>query len=403
MMHAKAMVVDGIWSIFGSANFDNRSLELNDELNVAVSSRDLAGRFLADFDHDLRASAASRSRGAGGSGRCCRRRGSTSGAISGRCSDRFCDCAVVRLCGCAVVRLSGGPVFQESGASDPGLALPSPAMRIRFLAIALLTFLGAPFLASGQTAAGPPSRPNIVWISNEDMSPRLGAYGDRVARTPVLDRLASESIRYHARVLVGARLRAEPRGDHHRHAPDADRRSPHADDRGSRARAARTVSRGAAVLRQGVSRVSARRRLLHDQSRQDRLPVRRAVHDLGRPAPPRTGAIGATSSQPFFSVFNLGHAREPGLSGSARGRESRPSPARPRRVPPYYPDTPVVREDLARSTTTSPTWTPRSARSCASCRRTVSPTTPSSSTGAITATACRDRSARSTTRVCECR
>ena len=53
MMHAKVLVVDGVWSMFGSANFDNRSLELNDELNVAVSSRDLAGRFLEDFAHDL--------------------------------------------------------------------------------------------------------------------------------------------------------------------------------------------------------------------------------------------------------------------------------------------------------------------------------------------------------------
>ena len=41
-----------------------------------------------------------------------------------------------------------------------------------------------------------PKRPNILWISNEDMSPRLGAYGDTLARTPVLDRLASQSIRY---------------------------------------------------------------------------------------------------------------------------------------------------------------------------------------------------------------
>jgi cardiolipin synthase len=56
MMHTKVMVVDGIWSMFGSANFDNRSLELNDELNVAVTNRDLAGRFLQDFDQDLRVS-----------------------------------------------------------------------------------------------------------------------------------------------------------------------------------------------------------------------------------------------------------------------------------------------------------------------------------------------------------
>ncbi len=53
MMHAKVLVVDGIWSMFGSANFDNRSLELNDELNVAVSSQDLAARFLRDFEQDL--------------------------------------------------------------------------------------------------------------------------------------------------------------------------------------------------------------------------------------------------------------------------------------------------------------------------------------------------------------
>jgi cardiolipin synthase len=56
MMHTKVMVVDGIWSMFGSANLDNRSLELNDELNVAVTNRDLASRFLQDFDQDLRVS-----------------------------------------------------------------------------------------------------------------------------------------------------------------------------------------------------------------------------------------------------------------------------------------------------------------------------------------------------------
>jgi cardiolipin synthase len=54
MMHAKALVVDGTWSMFGSANFDNRSLELNDELNVAVSDPGLAARFLEDFETDLR-------------------------------------------------------------------------------------------------------------------------------------------------------------------------------------------------------------------------------------------------------------------------------------------------------------------------------------------------------------
>lgn len=53
MMHTKVLIVDGAMSMFGSANFDNRSLELNDELNVAVSSRDLAARLGQDFDQDL--------------------------------------------------------------------------------------------------------------------------------------------------------------------------------------------------------------------------------------------------------------------------------------------------------------------------------------------------------------
>jgi cardiolipin synthase len=56
MMHAKAMVVDGVWSMFGSANFDNRSLELNDEMNVAVSDPGLAARLVQDFEQDLRRS-----------------------------------------------------------------------------------------------------------------------------------------------------------------------------------------------------------------------------------------------------------------------------------------------------------------------------------------------------------
>ena len=53
MMHAKVIVVDGVLSIFGSANFDNRSLELNDELNVAVFDPALAARFTSDFERDI--------------------------------------------------------------------------------------------------------------------------------------------------------------------------------------------------------------------------------------------------------------------------------------------------------------------------------------------------------------
>jgi len=56
MMHAKTFVADGIWSMVGSANFDNRSLEMNDEMNVAVSDRGLAAWLTRDFEHDIAAS-----------------------------------------------------------------------------------------------------------------------------------------------------------------------------------------------------------------------------------------------------------------------------------------------------------------------------------------------------------
>ncbi|HEV8315767.1 MAG TPA: phospholipase D-like domain-containing protein [Vicinamibacterales bacterium] len=53
MMHTKAFIADGAISIVGSANFDNRSLELNDELNVLVASRTVASELTGDFERDL--------------------------------------------------------------------------------------------------------------------------------------------------------------------------------------------------------------------------------------------------------------------------------------------------------------------------------------------------------------
>ena len=56
MMHTKAMIVDGIFSIIGSANFGNRSFELNDELTIGVYDPELAAQLTSDFETDLRAS-----------------------------------------------------------------------------------------------------------------------------------------------------------------------------------------------------------------------------------------------------------------------------------------------------------------------------------------------------------
>jgi cardiolipin synthase len=53
MMHVKTVIVDRQWALVGSANFDNRSFELNDELTVAVGDAGLSQTLTAAFERDL--------------------------------------------------------------------------------------------------------------------------------------------------------------------------------------------------------------------------------------------------------------------------------------------------------------------------------------------------------------
>ncbi|MEA2571877.1 MAG: hypothetical protein QOI24_3878 [Acidobacteriota bacterium] len=53
MMHAKTMVVDGVWSTIGSSNFDDRSFRLNDEVNVNVYDVEVAAQMETMFREDL--------------------------------------------------------------------------------------------------------------------------------------------------------------------------------------------------------------------------------------------------------------------------------------------------------------------------------------------------------------
>jgi len=56
MIHVKAMMVDDGWAIVGSTNFDHRSFELNDEVNLAIFDRCVAQRLVHDFESDLKES-----------------------------------------------------------------------------------------------------------------------------------------------------------------------------------------------------------------------------------------------------------------------------------------------------------------------------------------------------------
>jgi cardiolipin synthase len=54
LMHAKTMVVDGIWATIGTTNFDNRSFALNEELNLTMYDAALARELETIFHEDLK-------------------------------------------------------------------------------------------------------------------------------------------------------------------------------------------------------------------------------------------------------------------------------------------------------------------------------------------------------------
>ncbi len=199
-------------------------------------------------------------------------------------------------------------------------------------------------------AAQPPARPNIVWISNEDMSPHLGVYGDAMARTPTLDRFARQSVRYSLAFTT---------------APVC------------------APSRAAIITGMYQSAIGAQ----HMRTTEDRVPelpgpyltvppfyvkafpeylraagyytTNRAKTDyqfgvpftiwdgLGRTAHWRNRRDAA---QPFFSVFNLEVTHESQSFPTSSARKGKPLVTDPAevRLPPYYPDTPAIREELAR-------------------------------------------------------
>lgn len=53
LLHAKTMVVDGVWSTVGSTNLDRRSFALNEELNLVVYDTAIARRLERVFEQDL--------------------------------------------------------------------------------------------------------------------------------------------------------------------------------------------------------------------------------------------------------------------------------------------------------------------------------------------------------------
>jgi N-sulfoglucosamine sulfohydrolase len=204
--------------------------------------------------------------------------------------------------------------------------------------------------ASASRAGAVPKRPNIVWISNEDMSPRLGAYGDRLARTPVLDRLASQSIRY-TRAFTTAPVCAPSRaaiitglyqttlGAHHMRTTEDTVRElpgPYLAVPPFFVKAFPEYLRGAGYYTS--NRVKTDYQFGTPFTIWDEVSP--TAHWRGRP----------DRTTPFFAVFNLIVTHESQIFPSSPARKGKPLVTDPKAiaVPPYYPDTPLVREELAR-------------------------------------------------------
>jgi len=182
-------------------------------------------------------------------------------------------------------------------------------------------------------AHGSLGRPNILWITCEDMSPNMGCYGDDYAVTPNLDRLAAEGIRYrqafsHAGVCAPSRsglitgVYPTSLGSHHMRCT---------------ATLPGFIKCFPEILRNAGY-------FCTNHSKTDyNFPVPKGAWDVagGKNAHWRNRKAG----QPFFSVFNLTITHESRIRAAYDKLEHDPQKAV---LPPYLPDTPVVRRDWAR-------------------------------------------------------
>ncbi len=206
--------------------------------------------------------------------------------------------------------------------------------------------LSGAFLAAALASAGlsqePAARPNILWITCEDISPNLGCYGDKYAFTPNLDRLAAQGVRYsHAYAPIGVCAPARSSLILGMYACSAG--TQHMRCQGTLPSFVKCYSE---YLREAgyycTNNSKTDYNFQHPKSAWDECGNK--GHWRGR-----------AKGRPFFSIFNLTstHESQIRLAENARAKrnqalppEARHDPARAP-VPPYHPDTPEVRADWA--------------------------------------------------------
>jgi len=191
-------------------------------------------------------------------------------------------------------------------------------------------------------------RPNILWISFEDTNPFYGCYGDPVARTPNLDRLAAQGCRYPnafstagvcapARSAIITGMYPISIGTHHMRTTHTNPATPELPTPYS-AVPPPYVKCFTEYLRAAgyycTNNVKTDYQFEPPLTAWDELSTE--AHWRNRPDP----------DQPFFAVFNPTRTHESGM-----WPEKCPEPTFEPDViplPPYFPDTPKVREAMAR-------------------------------------------------------
>ena len=217
--------------------------------------------------------------------------------------------------------------------------------------IASLFVLGfGAFVADGQTGvSGLRERPNILWITSEDICPQLGCYGDAYAHTPHLDAFAQQAVRY-TRAFATAPVCSPARS--------CLITGMYATSLGTqRLRSTFPVPaefRGfPAWLRKAGYYCS--NNVKTDYNLRDELAFVRDAWDVSSG---KAHWRGRKPGQPFFAVFNImtthqsrasvfPHEQFEKMVGSRLAPEERHDPAKAP-LPPYYPDTPESRRMLAR-------------------------------------------------------
>jgi len=176
-------------------------------------------------------------------------------------------------------------------------------------------------------------RPNILWVSCEDISPDLGCYGDSYAVTPNIDKLAAEGVRYtnaytHAGVCAPVRSGIIT--------------GMYPTTIGTQYMRCKGVPPTAVKCFTEYLRAAGYYCSNNSKTDYQFDPPMTAWDQSSRKAHWRNRPEG----QPFFSVMNLTISHE-SQNWPKKGEKLTHNPAEAI-IPPYYPDTPVVRENLAR-------------------------------------------------------